>query len=135
MPVKMSKWNAVRNSNLKRLFVLLFCCVMVPPVWAQEFSLSGRVTDASNRPISGASVQVKGKNASTLTGEDGTFSLSLHVGDILQVSYVGYTPEEVTVTNQNPVTILLMEANNDLDEVVVIGYGTARKRDLTGAVG
>lgn len=135
MPVTMSKWNVIRNDNLKRLLVLLFFCVLMPSVWAQEFSFSGRVTDASNRPISGASVQVKGKNASTLTDEDGTFSLSLNVGDILQVSYVGYTPEELTITNQNPVTVLLMEANNDLDEIVVIGYGTARKRDLTGAVG
>src|SRR5690606_27757873 len=116
MPVTMSKWNVIRNDNLKRLLVLLFFCVLMPSVWAQEFSFSGRVTDASNRPISGASVQVKGKNASTLTDEDGTFSLSLNVGDILQVSYVGYTPEELTITNQNPVTILLMEANNDLDE-------------------
>lgn len=113
----------------------LFLFVAVSLVQAQQFSVTGRVTDVNNRPISGASVQVKGKNASTLTGEDGTFSLSLHVGDILQVSYVGYTPEELTITNQNPVTILLMLANNDLDEIVVIGYGTARKRDLTGAVG
>src|SRR5690606_5726563 len=90
---------------------LLLFFAMVSLVKAQEFSFSGRVSDASNRPISGASVQVKGKNTSTLTDEDGTFSLSLHVGDILQVSYVGYTPEELTVTNQNPVTILLMEAN------------------------
>src|SRR5690606_40910002 len=81
------------------------------------------------------SVQVKGKNASTLTDEDGTFSLSLDVGDVLQISYVGYTPEEVTVSSRNPITVLLMAANNDLDEVVVIGYGTDRKRDLTGAVG
>ncbi|MBD1434694.1 TonB-dependent receptor [Sphingobacterium sp. DN00404] len=131
----MSKWNVIRNGNLKRLLVLVFFCVLMPAVWAQEFSLSGRVTDPSNQPISGASVQVKGKNASTLTGGDGTFSLPATVGDVLQVSYVGYTPEEVSLANRNPITVLLMTANNDLDEVVVIGYGTARKRDLTGAVG
>ncbi|MBD1420471.1 SusC/RagA family TonB-linked outer membrane protein [Sphingobacterium chuzhouense] len=131
----MSKWNVIRNGDLKRLFVLLFFCGMVSTGWAQEFSLSGRVTDANNKPINGASVQVKGKSVSTLTGEDGTFSLSLTVGDVLEVSYVGYIPEEMTVTNRNPVTVLLTTANNDLDEVVVIGYGTARKRDLTGAVG
>src|SRR5690606_1792753 len=119
-------------SNLKRLFVLLFCCVMVPTVWAQEFSLSGRVTDAANRAISGASVQVKGKNASTLTGESGTFSLSLNVGDILQVSYVGYTPEELTLVDHDPVTFILMAAHNDLYAVVVSGSDTAPKRYLTG---
>lgn len=135
MPVTMSKWNVIRNDNLKRLFVLLFFCVMTSAVWAQEFSLSGRVIDADRQPINGASVQIKGKNANTLTGKDGTFSISATVGDVLEVSYVGYMSEDMRITNQNPVSVLLLPANNDLDEVVVIGYGTARKRDLTGAVG
>src|SRR5690606_1270589 len=125
----------VRQNVKGGVVCLLLFFAMVSLVKAQEFSLSGRVTDANNQAISGASVQVKGKNASTLTDEDGTFSLSLDVGDVLQISYVGYTPEEVTVSSRNPITVLLMAANNDLDEVVVIGYGTARKRDLTGAVG
>src|SRR5690606_19972618 len=86
-------------------------------------------------PTRRSSDLIKGKNTSTLTDEDGTFSLPIEVGDILQTSYVGYMPEEVTVSSRNPITVLLMAANNDLDEVVVIGYGTARKRDLTGAVG
>lgn len=131
----MTKRSVMRKINQKGLLTLLLFLMVMPTVWAQDFSLSGRVTDADNQPISGASVQIKGKNASTLTGEGGTFSLTTAVGDVLQVSFVGYTPEEVTLTNQNPVTVLLMAANNDLDEVVVIGYGTARKRDLTGAVG
>ncbi|PRD54227.1 SusC/RagA family protein [Sphingobacterium gobiense] len=125
----------VRQNVKGGVVCLLLFFAMVSLVKAQEFSLSGRVTDANNEAISGASVQVKGKTASTLTEENGTFSLAAEVGDVLEITYVGYTPEEVTVTNQNPVTILLMTANNDLDEVVVIGYGTARKRDLTGAVG
>src|SRR5690606_36442266 len=74
-------------------------------------------------------------NANTLTGKDGTFSISATVGDVLEVSYVGYMSEDMRITNQKPVSVLLLPANNDLDEVVVSGYGTARKRDLTGAVG
>src|SRR5690606_18983107 len=125
----------VRQNVKGGVVCLLLFFAMISLGKAQEFSLSGRVADASNQPISGASVQIKGKNTSTLTDEDGTFSLPIEVGDILQTSYVGYMPEEVTVSSRNPITVLLMAANNDLDEVVVIGYGTARKRDLTGAVG
>ena len=127
--------NSIDASACKRLLLLLLFCFLMPAVWAQEFSLSGRVTSQDNQPISGASIQVKGKPTSTSTANDGSFSLTASVGDILQVSYVGYTPESVKVTDQKPKVILLMSANNDLDEVVVIGYGTARKRDLTGAVG
>lgn len=119
----------------KGMVCLLFFIAMISLGKAQDFSLSGRVTDTEKRPVEGASVQVKGKTMSTLTDADGAFSLSATIGDVLQISFVGYTPQEISVTNQNPLAVLLMRANNDLDEVVVIGYGTARKRDLTGAVG
>ena len=125
----------VRQNVKGGVVCLLLFFAMVSLVKAQEFSLSGRVTDANNEAISGASVQIKGKTTSIRTEEDGSFSLSIEVGDVLQISYVGYTPEKVIVSSRNPITVLLMAANNDLDEVVVIGYGTARKRDLTGAVG
>ena len=124
------------KQNLTRgLVCLCFFFAMVSLVNAQEFSLSGRITDAGRQPIAGASIQIKSKNLSALTHEDGTFSLLATVGDVVHVSYVGYTPEEVVIANQNPITIRLERANNDLDEVVVIGYGTTRKRDLTGAIG
>lgn len=121
--------------HLKRIvLVCLFLFAMVPIGKAQEFSLSGRVADIDNQPVNGASVLVKNKTASTLSATDGTFSISAEVGDVLEVTYVGYLPEEVTIENQDPITILLTPAIADLEEVMVIGYGTVRKADMTGAV-
>ncbi|SJN34254.1 TonB family protein / TonB-dependent receptor [Sphingobacterium sp. JB170] len=108
---------------------------MISLSWAQEFNLKGKVIDASNQAIIGASVQVGGEKSATLTDQDGAFTLTASLGDVLTISYVGYSPEQIKVATQQPLTVILSGSNNDLDEVVVIGYGTARKRDLTGAVG
>ncbi|WP_246229244.1 SusC/RagA family TonB-linked outer membrane protein [Sphingobacterium shayense] len=124
-----------RDATLKGLLTLFFFTLMISISWAQEFSLGGKIVDENNQAIPGASVQLKGKNISTLTDQDGVFELRAKLGDVLNVSFVGYTPQQVTVASQQALTVMLLSANNDLDEVVVIGYGTARKRDLTGAVG
>jgi len=96
--------------------------------------VSGKVTDENNAPLQGVAVRVKGTNNGTLTDNTGSFSLTAPADAVLQVSYVGYEDKEISVNGQSVVTIQLKASTRQLDAVVVIGYGTARKKDLTGAV-
>jgi len=104
-------------------------------VYAQKRTITGKVTDQSRTPLSGVSVVVKGTKIGTTTGNDGNFALSLpNDAKALVFTYVGMRPEEVAVTNQPVYNLALAEEGARLNEVVAIGYGTVRKKDLTGAV-
>lgn len=97
--------------------------------------ISGKVTGINNEALPGVNIQVKGTNIGTSTKNDGTFSLN--IGDentVLVITSVGYVSQEVTVGKQSFLTIKLLEDTKSLSEVIVIGYGTAKKSDLTGAV-
>ncbi|WP_282122599.1 SusC/RagA family TonB-linked outer membrane protein [Algibacter mikhailovii] len=96
--------------------------------------ISGTVVDEAGMSVPGANVIVQGTTTGTVTDFDGNFSLNASSGDVLIVSYVGYLNQSVTVGNATSITITLKEDAAQLDEVVVIGYGTAKKSDLTGAV-
>lgn len=89
---------------------------------------------ATGDPFMGVSVLVKGTMTGVNTGVDGTFSLPAKVGDVLQFSFIGYLDQEVTITSTEPLSITLQEDINQLEEVVVVGYGTQKKSDVTGAV-
>lgn len=116
--------------------MLLFIFLLLSTVaFAQSTKRQGWVTDAQNAPIQGASIQVKGKGNSTQSGADGKFEIDAANGDVLQVFYVGFDTQEYPVSANATFRIQLTGNQQNLDEVVVIGYGTARKRDLTGAVG
>lgn len=104
-------------------------------IFAQTRLLTGTVFDESGEPVIGASVMLKGTSLGTVTGVDGDFSLNVPEDGILVISYIGYKGQEVTVSGRNALNIILREDTELLDEVVVIGYGTARRTDLTGAVG
>ncbi len=96
--------------------------------------ITGLITDANGEPIIGASILVKGQNAGAITNNDGKFSLDVQSNDKLQISYIGYVSEEILVDNQNYYKIKLNEDNKTLDEVIVVGYGSMKKSDLTGSV-
>ncbi|WP_316837914.1 TonB-dependent receptor [Pedobacter nutrimenti] len=101
----------------------------------QDISISGRVTDGKNSPIPGSSVKVKGTAKGTVTDKDGHFTLSVPEGTTtLVVSYMGFETQEVQLNGKKNINITLKEENNDLNEVVVVGYGTQKKATLTGAV-
>ncbi|WP_324757120.1 SusC/RagA family TonB-linked outer membrane protein [Sphingobacterium thalpophilum] len=104
-------------------------------LWAQSNKISGIVVDEGNVPLTGVSIRVNGTDRTIQTDSKGVFQYIARDGDILQLSSVGYEPATVTVQGNAPIRVQLKKSNRDLDEVVVIGYGTARKRDLTGAVG
>lgn len=100
----------------------------------KETKVTGKVNDNNGEPLIGATVAVKGGSAGTITDMDGNFSLAAPANATLLVSYIGYTPQEVSIKNQKVMSIVLNEDSKTLDEVVVIGYGAVKKKDLTGAV-
>ena len=104
--------------------------------FAQDRVISGRVTDSSGRGVSGASVSVKGQNSrGTTTGENGNFSLSVpSSATTLVFSSVGYGAQEVSIAGRSSVNVTMQATAGSLNEIVVVGYGTTRKKDLTGSV-
>lgn len=115
-----------------RLLLLLVCLVFMPGLTV-ALNVSGIVTDEANDPIVGASVICKGTSVGTATDIDGRFTLDVpESGAKIQVSYVGMLPLELPV--QPEMKIVMKENTNDLDEVVVIGYGTVKKKDVLGSI-
>ena len=101
----------------------------------QAVPISGKVVDTKGTGLPGVTVLVKGTTNGTSTGADGSFTIQAPENSVLVFSFVGYTRQELPVTGANPsLTVTLAESPQDLNDVVVIGYGTARKSDLTGAV-
>jgi TonB-linked SusC/RagA family outer membrane protein len=98
--------------------------------------ISGKVNDEAGKPVAGATVQVKGTgDYTTITREDGTFKITVSKGDaVLMVSHIEFETQEVPINNQTTLTVSLRGNKKTLDDVVVIGYGTQRKRNVTGAV-
>lgn len=130
-----------KESNLKksffRLTLFLFLTIFVPfSLLAQGQKISGTVTeDGTGTPLIGVSVVEKGTTNGTITDIDGKFTLSVKPKATLSVSYIGYLPQEISVGSQSSVSIILKEDNKTLDEVVVVGFGTQKKVNLTGSVG
>ncbi len=101
----------------------------------QETPIKGVVKDAATgEPISGVSVKVKGSSRGTSTDANGAFTIEGKVGDVLVVSYIGYSSSEITIAGKADLTISLNSSQDALEEVVVTGYSTQRKKDLTGSV-
>ena len=97
-------------------------------------TVRGTVTDQAGMPVIGANIVVKGSSTGTITDFDGKFSLEVPSGSVLVVSYIGYLSQEVPVGNKTTINVTLKEDTQALDEVVVVGYGTMKKSDITGAI-
>lgn len=98
------------------------------------YRISGSITDANGEPIIGANVLVKGSATGTVTNIDGEYALNVSTGDILMISYIGYIQQEIKLKGEKQLKIVLQEDSQTLNEVVVVGYGTQKKVNLTGAV-
>lgn len=120
---------------IKKLTFLIFLSLFSMHLRAQQ-KTGGKVTDArDNSPLPGVGIQIKGTSIGTVSDANGNFSIQLqNASDILVFSYTGFTTKEVTAGNQSVLAVKLSEKTSALNEVVVIGYGTARKSDLTGSV-
>src|SRR5210317_1783033 len=111
------------------LFVLLF----VPGFLLAQTTVSGVVTEQSTSlPLPGVNVLIKGTSTGTATDFDGKYQIEVNNGDVIAFSYVGYVTQEITYNGQSTINVKLVEDAAQLDEVVVIGYGSVKKEDLTG---
>jgi TonB-linked SusC/RagA family outer membrane protein len=97
--------------------------------------ITGRIADQSGNPLAGVSVTVKGTDKGTSTNEKGEFTIDASDGDKLEISYVGFTSQTIKIKGTSDISVILVKQASSLNEVVVVGYGTQRKVDLTGAVG
>lgn len=122
--------NRLGASALKCVMLLAF---VLSGMAAQAAIVKGTVTDEAGEPLIGATVMVAGTNNGTATDFDGNFSIDVEQGKTLRVSYVGYLSQDVKVKG-NDLKIILKEDNALLDEVVVVGYGTMKRKDLTGSI-
>ena len=122
-----------RKSNILWISfaILLFCNFSV---LAQNISVKGHVVDRTGEPLTGVAVMVKGTTTGTITDIDGAYSVNAPASAVLQFSYVGYTSIEETVRNRQQINITLEEDVKTLGEVIVVGYGTRRAGEVTGAV-
>ena len=120
----------------KSIFLLfLVGLVCIPALSSAQKRISGTVKDNAGVPLSNVSVVVKNTNNGTTTNASGHFTISASPGDVIVFSFTGYDPKEVAVTNQSEINLALQAKTNSLNEVVVVGYGTQKKVNLTGAVG
>ncbi len=121
------------NHFVKSLGLFFLMCAL--PLWAfaQNITVKGTVNDNFG-PVIGASVVEKGTTNGMITDMDGNFSLSVSKGATLVISYIGYVTQEVVAADTTPIKVLLIEDSQALEEVVVIGYGTARRSDVTGSI-
>lgn len=120
--------------NFKYYFLLLGILFYLP-IYAQNTSnVKGNVSDESGIPLPGVSIVVKNTTKGTATDFDGNYSIDVKSSDILVFSFLGYKTQEIPVSGKSTINVSLSEDKNVLDEVVVIGYGSTTRRDVTGAI-
>ena len=119
---------------MKQYLLTLFCLCVSMIALAQQKTITGTVIDANNEPVIGASVLEKGTSNGTITNLDGEYSLSVSAGATLVFSYIGYKTQEVSIGNKTTIKITLVEDSEQLDEVVVVGYGVQKKSSMTASV-
>lgn len=123
----------LREKMTAMVFLVLLTCFAGTDAFAQN-NVKGKITNNTGEPVVGASVVVKGTTVGTNTGGDGSYSIAAAKGATIVVSSVGYTTREITVGDNNTIDVQLSSATGDLDQVIVVGYGTQRKEAITGSV-
>ena len=113
--------------------ILLFCFLFIGSLYAQEYEVTGKVTDVSNDPLPGVSVLIKGTTQGVSTDFDGKYTIKVKNGDILEFSSLGMKTKQVKVNGQKVINVVLEEDNVALQEVVVTSYETAKRRDVTSS--
>ena len=125
----------MKQRNLKKPFlVLTFIIFSFGCVSAQKTVIKGTVTDTNDQLMIGVNVLEKGTSNGTITDFDGNYQISVKNGDVLQFSYIGYVTQTITIVDQKSLNVVMAEDASQLDEVVVVGYGTQKKSHLTGSI-
>ena len=122
-----------KHFMFKVLFTLVIGLFLSVGAFAQQITVNGIVKDTTGEPVIGANVLVKGTTNGTITDFDGNFQLMANKGDIIVISFIGFTSQELPATTEL-MNVVLKDDSEMLSEVVVIGYGVAKKNDLTGSV-
>ena len=131
------KLNRLKHCNLfqKGTILMLLLFLFTGIIYSQERTIKGTIVDNTGAPLLGVSVAIKGTTTGTITDIDGNFTLKIPGNDaVLVATYIGYNDQQVEVGDKSEVRIVMEEAVTELDQVVVIGYGTQKKSDLTGSV-
>src|SRR4026207_1746731 len=133
-----------RKTALARCTILLITCFSIsllsfsqkqPPATTSPIKVSGRVVDENGKPMVGVNVLVKSTPSGTTTDADGNFAINVPSGkSVLVFSFIGYEEQEVILNNRNEISVSMKLASNSLSDVVVIGYGSQKKKNVTGAV-
>lgn len=121
-------------SLMKRLLLVWILLLSVTSISAQTRTITGTVISDTNEPLPGVAVQIEATSTGTVTDMDGKYTISAQKGDKLTFSFIGMTTQNVVVDTKNVINITLKEESFMLEEAVVIGYGSAKKRDLTGSI-
>ncbi|NJL12841.1 MAG: TonB-dependent receptor plug domain-containing protein [Microscillaceae bacterium] len=119
---------------LHRVLLSAFCMLMALGAFAQERVITGTVKDANGEGLPGASVYIKGTTRGTVTDFDGKFSLNARDGETIVIQSIGYLSQEVLLAGQSTLDLQLQDDIQRLEEIVVVGYGTQQKKDLTGSL-
>ncbi|HET6556657.1 MAG TPA: TonB-dependent receptor [Prolixibacteraceae bacterium] len=120
---------------MKKLLVLIPFLLSVSLLFAQNtVTVTGKVTDATNASIPGVSVQVKGTSQGTITDLDGNYTIDAAPDGVLVFSFIGLTTQEIDINNRTAINVQMGEQSFDVDEVVVVGYGAQRVKDLTSSI-
>ena len=118
-----------------RGWLLVLCCLLFSSSVFSQRMVNGKVTDQTGQPMVGATVAIKGTNTGVTTDIEGNYTIPVRgPDDVLIVSYVGYESQEIVVGTQTIIAVKLVESVQILDELVVIGYGSVKKSDLTGSI-
>lgn len=125
--------NFIKSISVRGWFTLL-TLVLTINLYAQNTTLKGVIVDETDTPLIGATVQVKGTSTGSITDFDGNYTIKANKGAVITFSYIGYKTQEIKFTGQPTVNIKMVPDNQTLDEVVVVGYGTMKRSDLTGSV-
>lgn len=117
-----------------KLLMTTFMLLLIQIGFAQQRQITGTVQEEDGLPLPGASVVIKGTTSGTSTDMDGKFQISAKTGDIIIISFLGYTSQEVSISANSNYTLILKSADNELEELIVVGYGVQKKKDVTGAI-
>jgi TonB-dependent SusC/RagA subfamily outer membrane receptor len=125
---------AKQIAYMKKLVLGFMLTLTTIGLFAQNITVAGKVTDETGAPLDGVSIKVKGSNKGTQTNNGGAFQIAVAPGVTLSFSYVGYNNVDKKITDASPLTIKLSKANANLDDVVVIGYQSVRRKDVMASV-
>jgi TonB-linked SusC/RagA family outer membrane protein len=128
------KFSAFDLNLFKYLSIVALFLLSNTQLFAQESIISGVISDDDANPLPGVNVFIKGSNVGTATDFDGNYSISVNTGDVLLFSFVGFSSQEVTVGDENTIDVSMVTDYANLDEVVITGYGTTRKKDLVSSI-